>query len=166
MLIIVADLDKFFRTKKGKVIFFPNNIILNKKHNTYLSLMSLINEKVMFQTKIYMLDIYSTQMHHFIQLKTNKHTSSTCQPHHMKISFSSIKSKYKKNQKFQTPSTPSDTHKIWQTVTFFTWPELHVIHENFKNYFKVKYRYISTSYFYTLKKITKIIKFLQVSPLY
>ena len=48
MLIIVADLDKFFRTKKGKVIFFPNNIILNKKQNTYLSLMSLINEKVMF----------------------------------------------------------------------------------------------------------------------
>ena len=30
-----------------------------------------------------------------------------------------------------------------------------------KNYFKVKYRYISTSYFYTLKKITKITKFLQ-----
>ena len=113
-----------------------------------------------------MLDIYSTQMHHFIQFKTNKHTSSTCQLHHMKISFSSIKSKYTKNQKFQTPSTPSDTHKIWQTVTFFTWPELHVIHENFKNYFKVKYRYISTSYFYTLKKITKIIQFLQVSPLY
>ena len=57
MLIIVADLDKFFRTKKGKVILFPNNIILNKKHNTYFSLISLINEKVMFQTKIYMLDI-------------------------------------------------------------------------------------------------------------
>ena len=75
MLIIVADLDKFFRTKKGKVILFPKTLFWIKKHNTYLSLISSINEKVMFQTKIYMLDIYRPQMHSFIQLKTNKHTS-------------------------------------------------------------------------------------------
>ena len=51
ILIIVADLDKFFRTKKDKVFLFPNNIILNKKHNTFLSLISLINEVYMFQTQ-------------------------------------------------------------------------------------------------------------------
>ena len=53
MLIIVADLDKFFRTKKDKVHVFlsPNNIILNQKHNTFLSLISLINEVYMFQTQ-------------------------------------------------------------------------------------------------------------------
>ena len=35
IIVTVADLDKFFRTKKGKVIVFPNNIILNKKHNIF-----------------------------------------------------------------------------------------------------------------------------------
>ena len=44
MLIIEADRETFFRTEKGKVLLFPNNIILNQKHNTYFSLISLINE--------------------------------------------------------------------------------------------------------------------------
>ena len=64
MLIIVSDLDKFFRTKKEMVIFFPKNFILNQKHNTNLS---IINEKRMFQTEIYMGNILSTQIHYFIQ---------------------------------------------------------------------------------------------------
>ena len=51
ILIIVAALDMFFRTKKDKVFLFPNNIILNKKNNTFLSLISLINEVYMFQTQ-------------------------------------------------------------------------------------------------------------------
>ena len=35
MLIIVADLDNIGRTKKDKVILFPNHIILIQKHKTY-----------------------------------------------------------------------------------------------------------------------------------
>ena len=34
MLIVVADPDKFFRTKKGKVILFPNKIIFKKAIHT------------------------------------------------------------------------------------------------------------------------------------
>ena len=51
MQIMVADLDSHSSTKKDKVIFFPNNIILNKKHNTFLSLICLISEIHMFQTQ-------------------------------------------------------------------------------------------------------------------
>ena len=51
MQIMVADLDSHSSTKKDKVILFPNNIILNQKHNTFLSLICLINEKHMFQTQ-------------------------------------------------------------------------------------------------------------------
>ena len=51
MQIMVADLDSHSSTKKDKVILFPNNIILNQKHNTFLSFICLINEIHMFQTQ-------------------------------------------------------------------------------------------------------------------
>ena len=71
MLTIVTDFDMFFRTMKEKVIFCPNNIMLNLKHFTALS---LIIEKDMLQTEIFMLNILSTQIHSFIQ--TNKFNMS------------------------------------------------------------------------------------------
>ena len=56
----------------------------------------------MFQTKIYMLD----KMHCLIQLKTNKHTSSTRQLHHIKISISSIKISTQKIKRSKPSSPP------------------------------------------------------------
>ena len=67
--------------------------MLNQKHNTNLS---LINEKRMFQTEIYL-----SYAHKYIALY--KHTNSTCLLHHMKVSFCSI---------------PTNTLNISRMVTF------------------------------------------------
>ena len=84
--------------------------MLNQKHNTNLS---LINEKRMFQTEIYL-----SYAHKYIALY--KHTNSTCLLHHMKVSFCSI---------------PTNTLNISRMVTFITLPELYILHEIFKNHF-------------------------------
>ena len=107
----------------------------------------------MFQTKNYMVNIFRTQIHKFILLNINKKT------HNFNMFPTSYENLFCLNKESKVPyhSTPSNTHNIWRPVKYFTWPELLVIHEIFKNCSKFDERYISTSYFYTLKKNTKVI---------
>ena len=51
MQTMVTDLDSNSSIEKDNLIRFPSNIILNQKHNTFLSFICLINEIHMLQTQ-------------------------------------------------------------------------------------------------------------------